>query len=251
MSFRAGLEAEEPRSPRRGGPFVVVVLVLVMAASAAGLWAAWRIIGHHGGGGPVPVIHADENPVKVAPANPDGMAVPDQNISILNDKRSSDSRVEQLLPPPEAPLPRPAPAEPIVTEAPPAAAPAITAAPAVPPSGAATIAPAVAPPVAAAPAATPAATPAPPPRQSATDTGYRLQVGAVRSSDAAQQEWTRLKRVQADILGKLDMRVTRTDLGARGVFYRIEAGPIADGAAAQRACEALKQRKVGCILVRP
>jgi cell division septation protein DedD len=183
------------------------------------------------------------------------MAVPDQNISILNDKRPSDARVEQLLPPPESPLPRPAPAEPSVTEAPPAAGPAITPAPAPPPSGAVVIAPAVAPPVATAPqpapAAPPAATPAPPPRPSAAGPGYRLQVGAVRSAEAAQQEWTRLRRAQADILGKLEMRVTRTDLGGRGVFYRIEAGPIADAAAAQRACDALKQRKVGCILVRP
>ncbi len=122
MSYRAGLEAGEPRSVRRNGPLIIVVLLLVMGASAAGLWAAWRIIAHQGAGGAVPLIRADERPVKVAPANPGGMAVPDQNISILNDKRPTNSRVEQLLPPPETPLPRPVPAEPAVTEAPPAAA---------------------------------------------------------------------------------------------------------------------------------
>ncbi|MGH7090045.1 MAG: SPOR domain-containing protein [Stellaceae bacterium] len=61
----------------------------------------------------------------------------------------------------------------------------------------------------------------------------------------------RLKRVDVDILGALPMRTVRTDRGTRGVFYRIEAGPIADAAAADHACAALKERKVGCILVRP
>ena len=238
MSDRAGLESGEPRPARRLGPIVVVVL-LVMAASAAGLWAAWRIMSHQGGGA-VPLIHADESPVKVAPANPGGMTVPDQDISILNDKRSSDARVEQLLPPPEAPLPRPAPAEPTVTDAPAAAAPAPSAPPTpIPPAAPAAVEPPPEPP------------PAPPPRSTAAEPGYRLQVGAVRSPEVAQQEWDRLKRAHADILGKLAMRTTRTDLGARGVFYRIEAGPIGDGAAAQRACDALRQQKVGCILVRP
>jgi hypothetical protein len=247
MPYRAGLEADEPSPVRRYGPLVIVVM-LVMGASAVGLWAAWRIIAHPGAGGAVPVIHADERPVKVPPANPGGMAVPDQNIFILNDKRPTDQRVEQLLPPPETPLPRPVPAEPGVTEAPqPAAAAAAPAANAAPVAGAASVAAPASAPIAAAPKPPPAAVP----QQAAAATGYRLQVGAVRTPEGAQQEWSRLKRAQADILGKLDMRVARTDLGARGVFYRIEAGPIGDGAAAQRSCNALKQRKVGCVLVRP
>ncbi len=71
------------------------------------------------------------------------------------------------------------------------------------------------------------------------------------SPDAVAPEWNRLKRAQADLLGKLAMTSVRTDLGAHGVFYRIEAGPVADEAAAQRICTELKARKVGCILVRP
>ena len=88
----------------------------------------------------------------------------------------------------------------------------------------------------------------PPPRPRS---GYRLQVGAVRSPEAVAPEWNRLKRAQADLLGQLGMQSVRADLGERGVFYRIEAGPIADQAAAAHICTELKERKVGCILVRP
>jgi cell division septation protein DedD len=89
----------------------------------------------------------------------------------------------------------------------------------------------------------------PPP--SAGKTGaYRLQIGAVRSEAAAQQEWDRLKKSQKDLLGGVGAGWSRADLGERGVFYRILAGPIDDGAAAERICGELKKRSVGCILVR-
>lgn len=260
MSFRLELEPEDLRqgdgaSVRRWG-MIVLVLLMVMAGSAAGLWAAYRVIGHHGAGGTVPLLRADERPVKVPPANPGGLEVPDQDTYILNRDRPVDSRVEQLLPSPETPLPRPTPTAPTVTESP--APPAAPAAPA--PLPPAIAAPAAAPAAAPVPAAAtappptvvaPAATAAPPPVKAATGAGYRLQVGAVRSPEAAQQEWAKLKRSQADLLGALGMDPQRIDRGASGVFYRIIAGPIADAAMAERACDELKRRKVGCILVKP
>jgi hypothetical protein len=47
------------------------------------------------------------------------------------------------------------------------------------------------------------------------------------------------------------MSPTRVDLGDRGIFYRIQAGPVADAAAAERTCNELKRRGVGCLLVKP
>jgi selenocysteine lyase/cysteine desulfurase len=42
-----------------------------------------------------------------------------------------------------------------------------------------------------------------------------------------------------------------TKLGDRGIFYRIQAGPLADPQEGERICTLLRQRNVGCILVRP
>jgi cell division septation protein DedD len=97
--------------------------------------------------------------------------------------------------------------------------------------------------------APPVATNAPTPTVSGP--GYRLQLGAVRSEEAAKQEWQRLQRAQPDILGKLTLNAARVDLGEKGIFYRIQAGPIADEAGAAQSCAALKSRNVGCILVKP
>ena len=80
--------------------------------------------------------------------------------------------------------------------------------------------------------------------------GTRLQVGSVRSEDAARQEWERIKRKNSDILGSLSATPVRADLGDKGVYYRIQTAPVADPAAAERLCSQLKQRNIGCIIAR-
>jgi len=248
MSYRLELEPEDLRPAMRTGGgrrwlLAIAMIVLVMAGSAAGLWVAYRVMGHHGAAVAVPILRADERPVKVAPTNPGGLEVPDQDMYILNRQQPADSKVEQLLTP-EAPLPRPAPSEPTITEAPPplaVAPPPIAAAP--PPVVAAPPAPVAAPAVAAVP-------PAPAPAVTAAG-GWRLQIGALRSTEDAQHEWERLKKKNADLLGALSAEALRTDQGERGVFYRLVAGPIANEATATQTCAALKERKVGCILVKP
>lgn len=81
--------------------------------------------------------------------------------------------------------------------------------------------------------------------------GYRLQLGAMRTPESAREEWGRLERQNADLLGKLAYAAPRVDLGNRGVFYRIQVGPVTEAAAADRTCNELKRRGVGCILVKP
>jgi cell division septation protein DedD len=192
------------------------------------------------------------------------MVVPDQDSVLLN--HDDKPKFEELLPSPEAVKPRPIAAAPAPTPAvtPPPAASSVTqtvnapaaiapppassppASPPAAPSSSATAAAAAPPAAVAAPPAK--VTPAPP---ASTAGSYRLQLGALKSEDAAKQEWLRLQRQQPDVLGKLALTVTRVDLGDRGIYYRIQAGPLADAAAAAQSCATLKGRNVGCILVKP
>lgn len=232
---------EHPRGePRKRRPLRVILLAVAIGALAGGSWWVYRIDAPRPAPANVPEIRADARPIKEVPSDPGGMVVRDQDSMLLNHESAREPKIEQLLPPPEAPLPRPAapPAQPTEAPVPPVAA--IPALPADAPQVAAAQAP-PAPSVAAAPAVAP-------PADGKT---YRLQLGAVRSLDAAQQEWLRLKRLQPDLLGKLAMTTTPVTIADKGVFYRILAGPIADGAEAERSCAALKQRNLGCILVKP
>jgi hypothetical protein len=244
---RAELFAE-PRDqqarPRFRGVLVTGVALLVMGIFAGGLWFAYvQGLRHAGGGGDVPLIRADERPTKGKPEKPGGMEIPDRDkLNIVYTQKRAG--VEHLLPPPEKPMPRP------------------TASPA---SAAQPEAPQPPPTSAAAPAATVATTTAlqqPAPKSSlkaaaaapataqllpAKAGGTRIQLGSVRSEDAARQEWDRIRRTNSDLLGSLSATPIRADLGDKRVFYRIQTDPIADAA---RICRELKQRNIGCIIAR-
>ena len=80
--------------------------------------------------------------------------------------------------------------------------------------------------------------------------GVRVQLASVRSAEAARDEWTRLKQDNPDLLGKLSAVAVRADLGERGIWYKIEVGPLPTKEAAARLCGEMKQRDLGCQLVR-
>jgi len=82
--------------------------------------------------------------------------------------------------------------------------------------------------------------------------GWRIQLAAYRSRERALAAWRRLVGAQPDLLAVFTPMVERADLGAQmGVFFRLRIGPFADAAGARTLCQALKARKVDCIVVRP
>lgn len=229
----------------------VAFSMLVMALFAGGLWFAYHLGTRHSagadggsGGASVPVIRADRQPDKVRPAQPGGMQVPDQSASVY-DEKSGALPVENLLPPPEKPLPRPEP--------PPPPPPPATAVQAAAPAAAAPIA-APQPPPRATPTTAPSAAAEPKPETppAAARGAINVQLASVRTPAEARTEWARLKHDNGDLLGRLTAFAVRTDLGEQsgGVYYRIEAGPFADVAAAERLCGELKRRDFGCFVAR-
>jgi hypothetical protein len=76
-----------------------------------------------------------------------------------------------------------------------------------------------------------------------------LQLASVRSEAEAREEWRRLEGRYHDLLGGLSPSVVKADLGERGIYYRLRAGPL-DEARAHALCEQLKSQNVGCQLAR-
>lgn len=173
----------------------------------------------------------------------------------------SAADVAKLSPPPPAPAtPGPAssaapttPAPTAAVTAPPVKMPPAQTSPAASP--AAPVAAPVVPPVTApAPSSTTTIRATPTPEAPSTDLSksYRVQLAASRTEGAVEAEWDRLRRRHVDLLGELELQVTRIDLGAgKGIFYRLRVGPLADEAGAKTLCERLKQRKLGCLVVKP
>ncbi|MGB0683636.1 MAG: SPOR domain-containing protein [Magnetovibrionaceae bacterium] len=86
--------------------------------------------------------------------------------------------------------------------------------------------------------------------QPALGGAYAIQVAAVRSQDAGEKEWNRLKKANPDLFSALELSVVRADLGERGIFYRLRAGPLASRADAKALCGELKTRKLNCLVVK-
>lgn len=80
---------------------------------------------------------------------------------------------------------------------------------------------------------------------------YFVQLGSVSSQSRAEAEWKRLRTKYDNILTLDHKRIQRADLGSRGVFYRIQAGPVSKKAA-NNICDKLKNagKPGGCLVVR-
>ena len=243
--FGDARDDKPPRRPRR--VLATVLALIIMGLFSGGLWFAYvqgkRHAGSDAANGDVPLIRADERPTKVKPEQPGGMEIPDRDKLIYNPPRKV---VEHLLAPAEKPMPRPAPSS-SPTDAARSSTGAMPAASSTPENRPAVTQTAQPQQQAATSPSKAAQAPSSPSKPAA---GTRLQLGSLRSEDAARQEWERIKRKNSDLLGNLSATPVRAELGDKGVYYRIQAGPIADLAAAERICGELKQRNIGCILAR-
>ncbi len=76
---------------------------------------------------------------------------------------------------------------------------------------------------------------------------YFIQLASVKTREAAEQSWPGLQKKHAELSGS-KYRVQEADLGERGKFYRIQAGPY-DQNQAGKICEAIKSRNPGGCLV--
>ena len=122
--------------------------------------------------------------------------------------------------------------------------------PAPPPGATPTAAAATAKPVALAPLPKPVARAAA--RRNAGGGGsFRVQIAATRDEPTAKSEFERLKKAHEDLLGGMSATVVKADLGDKGIFYRVQAGPVADHDKAEKLCSELKKFAIACIIVKP
>ena len=203
---------------------------------------------------------------KAPPMKPEAVPAPET-------PKAEVAKVEPPKVEPEAPKPEPAKVEVAKAEPPKVEAPKVEAKPAADPLAAAVAAatagrtsatgpinvapqsPATAPAAEPAPTTpetkTAAAVPTPAPAVPTAGPGFQIQLASVLSEEAAAAEWKRVAGKNKDLLGAFMPLVTKADLGGRGVFYRLRAGPLPDKAAADALCASLAAANVGCIVIKP
>jgi cell division septation protein DedD len=247
---------------RRGTILTMMVSVAAIVSFGSVVWWAHNQDVRAGGKGLEPlVIQAPTTLARVKPENAGGLVPPDQDKEVYN--RISPGAVpvqpEKLLPGPTTPrlpeggiMPTPtAPKEPEVAKTP----TPVQATPSTPPPPPAAAPPANPPTVTQAPSPTPASESGPSiasliEGMSGAAGGWRIQIASVKSEDIAKSTWARLQAAHGDVLASLRMQPARVDLGDKGVWYRVQAGPL-DEKQAHSVCSTLKARKTDCVAVPP
>ena len=260
---------------------------IVVVIFAGILWYAYPDSSENYDAGDVPVIKADAATYKFTPDDPGGMEVRHQDSTVFNPlvKKPAED-VERLLPKPEEPLnkqdaiqsgdTKPAVAKPaqeaglnlapaaedggegaekVVSKDDAAKTPTLTElATAKAPEG-----PAVdedAPAVVKAEEAKPAEKAAVKEEPKAAEkketastgaSGFYMQLGAFRDTSKVNEEWSKMQKKFPKSLGGLSKRVEKADLGSKGTWYRLHAGPVAESKA-REICTALKADGAGCMV---
>ena len=267
-----------PPPRQRSRILPVFIALLALAGFAALLWYAysWGVGGTDSAN--IPLVTAEQTPAKIAPEEPGGMEIPNQDKQVLNPEEGANpSTVERLLPPPEEPSPpqvsaEPAPQLPEKQEAVDAqgTGSAVTApeqgstapqAPQSAPQPPAAPAPEQAPEQAPAqpaeqPVQQPAAAPEqqaqaepPPPQLTEPPAGsFVMQLASVRSPDTARSEWARMQAEHDLLLGDMPLFIQQVELEGRGTYFRIQTGPFPSRSTAQDLCAQLKTAGQDCLV---
>jgi hypothetical protein len=79
--------------------------------------------------------------------------------------------------------------------------------------------------------------------------GWLAQLSSSKDEKAAQTQAKSLQGKYGAALGNARLRVIRADLGAKGVYYRVQSEPLTE-AQARDICAALLRQKAACIAMR-
>ena len=254
---------------RRSQILTLMVSTAAIASFGSVVWWAHNQDVRAGGKGLEPlVIQPPDTPARTKPENAGGYVPPDQDKEVYNriEPGTVPVQPEKLLPAPTVPH-LPANGQPVPLSTKPVdgdiggTTPSQTASatpstgPTPPPAAAPTpTLPANQPTVTQAPSTTPTET-GPTiasliENLSGPSGGWRIQIASVKTEDIAKSTWARLQAAHGDVLANLRMQPMRVDLGDKGVWYRVQAGPL-DEKQAQHVCGALRSRRADCVVVPP
>lgn len=94
-----------------------------------------------------------------------------------------------------------------------------------------------------------AADPISPIPQSRADGAYKIQLGAFREPELASQAWREIIRKHSQLIGSMSHSIEEADLGAKGTYFRLQAGAFETAETARSRCSDFQARKIDCIVV--
>lgn len=88
------------------------------------------------------------------------------------------------------------------------------------------------------------------PKPAAASGKFMAQLGAFRSQAEAEKTWSKVSAAHGSKFPTKSHKIDRADLGAKGVFYRLQMGPFDSEASARKICSYLTEQKQACFIVK-
>jgi tetratricopeptide (TPR) repeat protein len=73
-----------------------------------------------------------------------------------------------------------------------------------------------------------------------------IHLASFRTSKGAARGWSQIKRAHAKLVGRLDHKISKINLGRKGTYYRLKVGPFDSSEKANSVCRELKRRRQFC-----
>lgn len=88
------------------------------------------------------------------------------------------------------------------------------------------------------------------PQESLMGLDYRIQLGSLRSEESARSLWQSMQTKFPQQLSSLNLYIQRVDLGERGMYFRVQGGPL-EQVQARAICDVIESRQSGgCLVIR-
>lgn len=77
-----------------------------------------------------------------------------------------------------------------------------------------------------------------------------VQLGTFASETEATKSWQTVSEKNSDILKDAKIKISKSDLGAKGTYYRLQSGPYTSESKARDLCKKMNEREQNCFFVK-
>ncbi|PIR31881.1 MAG: hypothetical protein COV36_06445 [Alphaproteobacteria bacterium CG11_big_fil_rev_8_21_14_0_20_44_7] len=77
-----------------------------------------------------------------------------------------------------------------------------------------------------------------------------VQLGTFESEETASKAWQDVSEKNKDVLKDISLSIVKSDLGDKGVFYRLRSEPLTSEGEAKEICKKLNERQQNCFFVK-
>lgn len=80
---------------------------------------------------------------------------------------------------------------------------------------------------------------------------YKVQIASFRTKSDAEKEWITLSKRHPKLIGIYQNYIVAKNIEGKGMFYRLQIGPFKSHSEASKACKAIKNVGLSCLIVKP